>query len=580
MDKSADGMLMPSSRGSDSSQTFNTSALAYTGEDNEDGMRKMSQKDYEAMRERERYEDRLKLGRGEHVDDEGPTIYEDLDDDEDDRRREKRKREKQSADLAVNRQMMKKMIGRENIDPATTERRISQPLAVATPEDEDTHLLPYAHNLPPVTPTDPKRLTVSSNNSAPRLPKVHSRSTLGQKSSGEDEDDDVPLGILQPHIMQKSAEVNQRMSSAGSLMSGSASITPSHLGGASPNRLSAPDNRPKSRASNATHLPVFAQHLPPPDSLPFIPGFQGGASPGFAMNGPGGYMQQQPISSGASTYGGMGPPTPGPIVYQDGFTGAYHAPAPAAAGNTLMDTLQHEERRKKTKYKPQQQQQQQYQRSMTMPNMQPFNQHPGMPPMPMMNPMMQQQIQMMQQMQIMQQQIAMMNGMQGNPMGMDPNQMQQMQQMQMQMQQMNMNGQANGQRRPGSQSGNSLRPPTNFLGSLPAIPDASPIRASVMPVPNSGLPPGYAPSIAPSERSNIGMPSRYKPVTIGNDTASVMGGRPQSPVMGGSTVGASSIRATLRPAHSQVSDDDADNEGSGWGALRARRTRNKQSIAA
>lgn len=36
-------------------------------------------------------------------------------------------------------------------------------------------------------------------------------------------------------------------------------------------------------------------------------------------------------------------------------------------------------------------------------------------------------------------------------------------------------------------------------------------------IPNGGPGPGYTPSIAPSERSNVGMPSRYRPVTTGND---------------------------------------------------------------
>jgi len=40
---------------------------------------------------------------------------------------------------------------------------------------------------------------------------------------------------------------------------------------------------------------------------------------------------------------------------------------------------------------------------------------------------------------------------------------------------------------------------------------------------------GYTPSIAPSERSNIGMPSRYRPVsTMNGDNAMMSGGRSQS----------------------------------------------------
>ena len=36
---------------------------------------------------------------------------------------------------------------------------------------------------------------------------------------------------------------------------------------------------------------------------------------------------------------------------------------------------------------------------------------------------------------------------------------------------------------------------------------------------NGGPGPGYSPSIAPSERSTVGMPSRYRPVTTGNDAS-------------------------------------------------------------
>jgi hypothetical protein len=95
-----------------------------------------------------------------------------------------------------------------------------------------------------------------------------------------------------------------------------------------------------------------------------------------------------------------------------------------------------------------------------------------------------------------------------------------------------------------------------------------------MPVGNFGpLNGGYTPSIAPSERSNIGQPSRYKPVNLGD---------------GGSTVTASSTpKLSQMPAHekkksgflnavvhsgkksvSRAKDDDDEEE---WGAVRRRR---------
>ncbi|KAI1756619.1 hypothetical protein F4782DRAFT_483335 [Xylaria castorea] len=80
---------------------------------------------------------------------------------------------------------------------------------------------------------------------------------------------------------------------------------------------------------------------------------------------------------------------------------------------------------------------------------------------------------------------------------------------------------------------------------------------------------GYAPSIAPSERSNIGLPGRYRPVSsIGFDNS----GRT-------STMGAS-----IQPAHSKlqvetkispVMKDDDDDDDEGWAAMKAKREQKK-----
>jgi hypothetical protein len=56
---------------------------------------------------------------------------------------------------------------------------------------------------------------------------------------------------------------------------------------------------------------------------------------------------------------------------------------------------------------------------------------------------------------------------------------------------------------PGAQRPNSAMPNT--------------YAPSGMNVNGGGPGPGYSPSIAPSERSNVGMPTRYRPVTSGND---------------------------------------------------------------
>ncbi|KAI1810538.1 hypothetical protein GGS20DRAFT_169894 [Poronia punctata] len=81
---------------------------------------------------------------------------------------------------------------------------------------------------------------------------------------------------------------------------------------------------------------------------------------------------------------------------------------------------------------------------------------------------------------------------------------------------------------------------------------------------------GYAPSIAPSERSNIGLPGRYRPVS---STYNDQSGRT-------STMGAysSHTRSRLQPAESKASSsnkDDEDDDDEGWAAMKAKRDQKK-----
>ncbi|KAI3319995.1 hypothetical protein HD806DRAFT_243139 [Xylariaceae sp. AK1471] len=80
---------------------------------------------------------------------------------------------------------------------------------------------------------------------------------------------------------------------------------------------------------------------------------------------------------------------------------------------------------------------------------------------------------------------------------------------------------------------------------------------------------GYAPSIAPSERSNIGLPGRYRPVSsVGFDQS----GRT-------STMGAAAphIHSKLQaePKVSLVNKDDDDDDDEGWAAMKAKREQKK-----
>jgi len=82
--------------------------------------------------------------------------------------------------------------------------------------------------------------------------------------------------------------------------------------------------------------------------------------------------------------------------------------------------------------------------------------------------------------------------------------------------------------------------------------------------------PGYAPSIAPSERSNIGLPGRYRPVSqapLPNDksrTSSMMSGALQG---WSDTKGRSATIKTVKKAKNEDEEDDDE----GWEEMRRKR---------
>lgn len=80
---------------------------------------------------------------------------------------------------------------------------------------------------------------------------------------------------------------------------------------------------------------------------------------------------------------------------------------------------------------------------------------------------------------------------------------------------------------------------------------------------------GYAPSIAPSERSNIGLPGRYRPV-------SSMGQNPGSrtSTMSGALPSMSKLNTEIRATPVSKDDDDDDDE-EGWEAMKAKREKKK-----
>lgn len=228
------------------------------------------------------------------------------------------------------------------------------------------------------------------------------------------------------------------------------------------------------------------------------------------------------------------------------------------------------------------------------------------------NPMAQNQMMMQQMMDMQMQMMQMQMG------GQNPAMLQQQQQMLMMQQQMGMNGMGgmgtNG--RPMSmmppQTAPSLRAPSimgvppmqqqygqkyqqppqtanslfvpGFNAGLPQLPQHRPMSMLNAPAPGSsaGRPgsayspslrpvgnPGYVPSIAPSERSNVGLPQRYRPVSFvgGSQGPGSASGRTGTMRSGGA-LGGSGLRQTA------VREEEEEDEE--WGKMKEKREARKK----
>ena len=331
--------------------------------------------------------------------------------------------------------------------------------------------------------------------------------TFSGDTAGDDEDDDVPLGILQAHGFPTRTRPPNQMPGSNPGYAGSMA------GGA------------------AGDLPAFARRLP---QDPYY---------GAGLVNP---AQREPLSfgqGGGSVYGGS--------AYGGSAYGGNGAPQMAQPGG-LVGVIAGEERAKAARrgspnpitggYGPiplpgsmqQGQQIPQFGRSQSMQSLSGFMPQNGMlPGQPAMSPYehaaWQSQQQMQQMMQMQAQWMQMM--MQGNMPGMPPMQMPGYPALPQSSSMNSLGVPDNNQRRvSGSPSlahqGRSMTmmtPPSQFndnyqqraqtMGSNPARP---PYAGSVYGMNGQMVPQGgYTPSIAPSERSNIGMPSRYRPVADG-----------------------------------------------------------------
>lgn len=431
----------------------------------------------------ERYkqdQERLRSVGGQAKDEEEEEEEEHYDDDEDEAEKNKqlaKQRRKQEAHMAVYRQQMMKVTG------------------------EQTAAGP---SMPPVFATQ----------SSPNL------ANLGKAEEGEEEDEEVPLAILQAHgFPNKNKPPVRSMGSNPNLRAQSV------VGGA--------DGR----------LPVFARNLP---QDPYF---------GAGIVNPA-HRESLAFGGGAASVAG--------------------APSRGLPPGGLVGVIATEERS----------------RAMRRGSPNPQGEYgPVPPPSNGFNGM------------GMPQNPSMMNGMgpmgHMGPMGMNPmmmtpgdqaqiqmsQQMQQFMQMQMQFMQMMTAGQGptqqNGHMSQQSLSGMpapgspSLRPASSHQRAMTMMdPNSAPwmLQDSLYPpsVRNSGA--GYAPSIAPSERSNIGLPGRYRPVSHAppvdkQSRASTMSGALQ----GWENKNSSS---TIKPVKTSGNVSDEDDE-EGWEEMAKKREKKK-----
>jgi hypothetical protein len=106
----------------------------------------------------------------------------------------------------------------------------------------------------------------------------------------------------------------------------------------------------------------------------------------------------------------------------------------------------------------------------------------------------------------------------------------------------------------------------------------------IQPPPNAGYAPsiriqganGYAPSIAPSERSNVGLPGRYRPVSQALPPMPGLGHLPKSSTMSGALGGWDQTRKQTNRSPLQKSGGNSDDdEEEGWEAMKAKREKKK-----
>lgn len=444
--------------------------------------KKMTKAQFESLRRRADPEERHEEANAED---------EPEDEDDDERvRKIAAQRKRQEATMSVYRQQMKKMTGGQPADLPSTRPGLERHSVSA----------PMAGSM--------SSLHLGGIGNEPQMNGYRSKHS-------DDEDDEVPLGILQAHGFPNGTKPPTRADGMGGPPSAAPSVAGGGGGGA---------------------LPAFARKLP---ADPYYGAGLVNQSnrEGLAMNGSG------------STYGGASAPPPGlGVGHPGGLVGVIAGEERAKAARRATPSGSYSSMQPLPSNMPQQPSH--MPRTMSMGNVQPQAYAPsGMPPMPPMpgmpsmmqiNPQDQTQAQMQQlmhmQMQFMQKMMAMQNGqmppmqnqMSGTSSFLAPPQLQQQQQqfpgsrpMSYAPSQAPTQGRAMTMMGPPSTWGNGCN---NGQNQRPASAMPGAYAASGFGVPSGGGPgAGYTPSIAPSERSNVGMPSRYRPVATNSDETAATG---------------------------------------------------------
>ncbi|KAI1768366.1 hypothetical protein GGR53DRAFT_479058 [Hypoxylon sp. FL1150] len=486
----------------------------------------MTPAEFEKYRQDKAREESMGLADEKASDKEDEDNYDDDEDEREKTRQLAKQRRKQEAHMTVYRQQMMKVTGESST--STHASRPSLSMSMSTP-----NLMLNDGASKGVSPSPP--------------------------SEASDEDEEIPLAILAAHGFPNRNRPPTRLTSMSSNPNLRASAQPSYATG--PGSIAGESNG--QGGANGARLPPFARKLP---QDPYL-----GA----------GLINQPPRESFALGGGAAAPSRQVPTGGLVGVIASEERSRAMRRGSPAIDNS----------------------RSTPSFNMQgsgipinggfdPINGIPpqmmypmGMPQMPsqMLTPGDQAQIQMTQQMQqFMQMQFMQMMASQGQGQGQGPEQMQGHLRPQghMPTQSMGSLGDVSrnsfmGDGMANSMGGMNLGVPMggNQTRTMSMVQPSSaswiqPLKAGYAPsVLAQGM--GYAPSIAPSERSNIGLPGRYRPVS---SVAMLDNGRTTS--MSGAMPTMQSKLQTEAKVSAVVNEDDDDDE-QGWEAMKAKREKKR-----